>query len=115
MGIKEDNEYDLFWKIMMQADSRMQSVTLSDEDRQRVNQLTFRISDAIAHAINRQPIVSQNVLEYTMAKVVALVLKLNCDIFGYTGGEAEHMAVLIRQAWDEIKDQEIDYGTCTGT
>lgn len=114
MGVK-GNKSDLFWKLMLQAETRETSITLCYKERVRVEQLTFHIGNAIAKTIENQSYVSQNVLEHTMSKVVAMVLKLNCDMYGYAGGETEHMAVLIRHAWNEIKDQKIDYGTCTET
>lgn len=114
MGVKEEKS-SIFRKLMLQADSQKQSISLTDEEWHRVEQMTFCICNAVAKAMENQSYVSQNVLEHTMAKVVAIVLKLNCDMFGYAGGEAEHMAVLIRHAWNEIKDQKIDYGTCVET
>lgn len=114
MGVKGEKS-SLLRALMMQADNRKTSMSLTQEEWQRVERMTLRIANAIARTIDHQPYVSQNVLEHTMAKVVAMVLKLNCDMFGYAGGEADHMAVLIRHAWNEIKDQKIDYGTCTET
>ena len=110
MGVKGEKS-SLFWKLMLQADSQKLSISLTDEEWHRVEQMTFCIGNAIAEVIEQEGYVTQNELEYTMAKVVAMVLKLNCDMFGQVGGEADHMAVLIRHAWDEIKDQKIDYGT----
>ena len=114
MGVKGDKS-SLFWQLMLQAEIRKSSITLSDEEWHRVEQMTFLIGNAVAKTIETQSYVSENVLEHTMAKVVAMVLKLNCDMFGYAGGEADHMAVLIKHAWNEIKDQKIDYGTCAET
>ncbi len=114
MGVK-GYKSSLFWKLMLQTESRKSSITLTDEEWHKVEQMTFCIGNAVAKTIEGQSYVTQNVLEQTMAKVVAMVLKLNCDMFGQVGGEAEHMAVLIRHAWNEIKDQKIDYGTCAET
>lgn len=114
MGIK-GNKSALFWKLMLQADGKKPSITLTDEEWLKVDQMTFCICNAVAKTIENQSYVSQNVLEYAMARVVAMVLKLNCDMFGYAGGEADHMAVLIKNAWAVIKEQKIDYGTCTDT
>jgi hypothetical protein len=114
MGVKGEKS-SLFWKLMLQADSQKLSVSLTNEEWHRVEQMTFCIGNAVAKTIEGQSYVTQNVLEQTMAKVVAMVLKLNCDMFGQVGGEAEHMAVLIRHAWNEIKDQKIDYGTSEET
>ena len=114
MGVKGDKS-SLFWKLMLQTDCRKPSITLTEEEWKKVEQMTFCIGNAVAKTIESQSYVTQNVLEHTMAKVVAMVLKLNCDMFGYAGGEAEHMAVLIRHAWNEIKDQQIDYVTCAET
>ena len=114
MGVKGEKS-SLFWTLMLQADSQKSYISLTDEEWHRVEQMTFCIGNAVAKTIENQSYVSQNVLEHTMAKVVAMVLKLNCDMFGYAGGEADHMAVLIRHAWNEIKDQKIDYGTCAET
>ena len=114
MGVKGEKS-SLFWKLMLQAESRKPSITLTEEEWFMVERLAYCIGNSIVKHIENQPYVSQNVLEHSMAKVVAMVLKLNCDMFGYAGGEADHMAVLIRHAWNEIKDQKIDYGTCTET
>ena len=114
MGVKGDKG-TLFWNLMMQADIKKPSITFTDDEWLKVEQMTLWIGNAVADAIKHQSYVSQNMLEHTMAKVVAMVLKLNCDMFGQVGGEADHMAVLIRHAWKEIKDQKIDYGTCAET
>ena len=112
MGVKGEKSC-LFWKLMLQAESQKPSITLTEEEWLRVERLAFCIGNSIANHIANQPYVTQNVLEYAMAKVVAMVLKLNCDMFGYAGGEADHMAVLIRHAWNKIKERKIDYGTGT--
>lgn len=114
MGVNGEKS-SLLRALMLQAEVGKTTITLTKEDWQRVGQMSMWIANAVAQAIEHQPYVSQNVLELTMAKVVAMVLKLNCDMFGQVGGEAEHMAVLIRHAWNEIKDQKIDYGTCAET
>lgn len=110
MGVKGEKG-SLFWKLMLQAERRKPSITFTEEDWYQMERMTYCIGNAIVKTIEGQSYVTQNVLEHTIAKVVAMVLKLNCDMFGYAGGEADHMAVLIRDAWDEIKDQKIDYGT----
>lgn len=74
-----------------------------------VEKLKASIAESIAQAIEQQPYVTQNVLEYTMAELVVMVLKLNCDMFGKVGGEAEHMSVLIRRVWREIENIQVDY------
>lgn len=114
MGVKGDKS-SLFWKLALQAESRKPSITLTEEEWFRVERLAYSIGNSILLHCEHQPYVSQNVLEHAMAKVVAMMLKLNCDMFGFAGGEADHMAVLIRHAWNEIKDQKIDYGTCAET
>ncbi len=108
MGINGEKS-SLFRTLMMQAEVGKTTITLTKEDWQRVNQMSMWIANAVAQAIEHQPYVSQNVLEHTMARVVALVLKLNADMFGEVGGEADHMAVLIRHEWKIIKDKKIDY------
>ena len=108
MGINGEKS-SLFRTLMMQAEVGKTTITLTKEDWQRVNQMSMWIANAVAQAIEHQPYVSQNVLEHTMARVVALVLKPNADMFGEVGGEADHMAVLIRHEWKIIKDKKIDY------
>lgn len=108
MGVNGEKS-SLLRTLMMRADNRETSVTLADEERQRVEQMSMWIANAVAQAIEHQPYVSQGILEQTMARVVALVLKLDADMFGEAGGEADHMAVLIRREWEAIKDKEIDY------
>lgn len=108
MGINGEKS-SLLRTLMMQAEVGKTTITLTEEDWQRVDQMSMWIANAVAQAIEHQPYVSQNVLEHTMARVVALVLKLNADMFGEVGGEADHMAVLIRHEWKAIKDKKIDY------
>ena len=108
MGINGEKS-SLLRTLMMQAEVGKTTITLTKEDWQRVDQMSMWIANAVAQAIEHQPYVSQNVLEHTMARVVALVLKLNADMFGEVGGEADHMAVLIRHEWKAIKDKKIDY------
>ena len=115
MGVKGEKSSLFRTLIMQKSDSEIKSMTLTDDEWWTVGDMTLKISNSIANIIEQEGYVSQNVLEHTMAKVVALVLKLNYDMFGYAGGEADRMAVLIRLAWNEIKDQKIDYGTCAET
>lgn len=110
MGV--EGEKSILLRILMkQGDRRKPSVILTDREWQTVNEMSYLICNAIADAIEQQPYVSQNVLNYTMAKVVAMTMKLNSDMFGYVGGEAEYMSLLIKHAWKRIKDQAIDYGS----
>ena len=108
MGV-EGKKSILLRQLMMQAEVGKTTTTLTREEWQRVNQMSMWIANAVAQAIEHQPYVSQNVLEYTMARVVAMTLKLNADMFGEAGGEAEHMAILIKHEWKAIKDKKIDY------
>lgn len=115
MGVKGEKNSLFRTLIMQKSDSQVKSMTLTDDEWWTVGYMTLKISKSIADVIEQEGYVTQNVLEHTMAKVVAMVLKLNGDMFGQVGGEAEHMAVLIRHAWNEIKDQKIDYDTCAET
>lgn len=108
MGINGEKS-SLLRTLMMQAEVGKTTITLTEEDWQRVDQMSMWIANAVAQAIEHQPYVSQNVLEHAVARVVAMVLKLNVDMFGEVGGEADHMAVLIRHEWKAIKDKNIDY------
>ena len=108
MGV-EGKKSILLRQLMMQAEVGKTTTTLTREEWQRVNQMSMWIANAVAQAIEHQPYVSQNVLEYTMARVVAMTLKLNADMFGEAGGEAEHMAILIKHEWKAIKNKKIDY------
>ena len=47
---------------------------------------------------------------YTMANCVARVMKLNCDMFGYVGGEEDYMGLLIRHIWRNLKEKMKLYG-----
>lgn len=108
MGVNGEKS-SLLRALMLQAEVGKTTTMLTKEDWQRVDQMSMWIANAVAQAIEHQPYVSQNVLERTMARVVAMVLKLNADMFGKVGGEADHMAVLIRHEWKAIKDKKIDY------
>ena len=110
MGV-EGKKNSLLRKLMKQAERQKPSITLTHEEWQRVNKMSLLICNAIAEAIEQQPYVSQNVLNYTMANVVAMTMKLNSDMFGYVGGEADYMAILIKDAWKSIKDKAIYYGS----
>ena len=107
MGV-EGEKSSLFRKMMKQAEYQKPSITLTHEEWQTVNEMSYLICNAIAEAIEQQPYVSQNVLEHAVARVVAMVLKLNVDMFGKAGGEADYMAVLIKHEWKAIKDKKID-------
>jgi len=115
MGVKGEKSSLFRTLVMQKAESEIKSLSLTDDECWTIGGMALKIGNAIAEVIEQEGYVSQNQLEYTMAKVVAMVLKLNCDMFGQVGGEVDHMAVLIRLAWSEIKDQKIDYGTCTET
>lgn len=110
MGVK--GEKSILFRILIKDIDRMNpSVILTDRERQMVNEMSYLICNDIADHIEQQPYVSQNVLNYTIAKVVAMTMKLNSDMFGYVGGEADYMSLLIKHAWTRIKDQAIDYGS----
>lgn len=108
MGVNEE-KISLLRAMMLQAEVGKTTITLTREEWQRVEQMSMWIANAVAQAIEHQPYVSQNVLEHAVARVVAMVLKLNVDMFGKAGGDADHMAVLIRHEWKAIKDKKIDY------
>ncbi len=110
MGV-EGKKSSLLRKLMKQAECQKPSITLTHEEWQTVNEMSSLICNGIAEAIEQQPYVSQNVLNYTMANVVAMTMKLNSDMFGYVGGEAGYMSLLIKNAWSRIKDKAIDYGS----
>ena len=110
--VKMDYEYILLFKKLgnpqsVSYNTRKESA-LTHEEWQTVNEMSYLICNAIAEIIEHQPYVSQNVLEHAVARVVAMVLKLNVDMFGKAGGDADHMAVLIRHEWKAIKDKKID-------
>ena len=108
MGVGNDKSRRLHL-LVEHAPVVRHSICLMEEEWHMVERLTASIAEFIAQAIEQQPYVTQNVLEYTMAEVVSMVLKLNCDHFGYAGGEAEYMAILIKKAWNEKKDIQVDY------
>lgn len=107
MGV-EGEKSSLLRKMMKQEEYQKPSITLTHEEWQTVNEMSYLICNAIAEIIEHQPYVSQNVLEHAVARVVAMVLKLNVDMFGKAGGDADHMVVLIRHEWKAIKDKKID-------
>jgi len=110
MGVKNEKSRRLHL-IVQQTPVVRRSMNLMDEEWLQVGKLTASIAESIAQAIEQLPYVTQNVLEYTMAEVVSMVLKLNCDHFGFVGGEAEHMAILIKKAWDGRKNMKVYYDT----
>ena len=83
---------------------------LTEEEMIEVKDLTYRIGYAIAETIEGQGNVNRNVLEHAMANVIAMVLKLHGDMFGFTGNESENMDILIRQALDGMRNKQISYG-----
>ena len=108
MGVGNDKSRRLHL-LVKHAPVVRHSICLTEEEWHMVERLTASIAESIAQAIEQQSYVTQNVLEYTMAELVAMVLKLNCDIFGKVGGEAEHMSVLIRRVWREIENIQVGY------
>ena len=108
MGV-EGEKSRMLKTLTMQAGCEKMSIILTDEEWQRVERLTQWVTIAVAQGLEREAYVSQNVLEHTMASVVAMIMKLNVDMFGEVGGEADHMAMLIKHAWKAIKDKKIDY------
>lgn len=108
MGVENDKSRRLHF-LVEHAPVVRHSICLMEEEWHMVERLKASIAESIAQAIEQQPYVTQNVLEYTMAELVAMVLKLNCDMFGKVGGEAEHMSVLIRRVWREIENIQVDY------
>lgn len=108
MGVENDKSRRLHL-LVEHAPVVRHSICLMEEEWHMVERLKSSIAESIAQAIEQQPYVTQNVLEYTMAELVAMVLKLNCDMFGKVGGEAEHMSVLIRRVWREIENIQVDY------
>ena len=108
MGVGNDKSRRLHL-LVEHAPVVRHSICLMEEEWHMVERLKASIAESIAQAIEQQPYVTQNVLEYTMAELVAMVLKLNCDMFGKVGGEAEHMSVLIRRVWREIENIQVDY------
>ena len=85
MGVNEE-KISLLRAMMLQAEVGKTTITLTREEWQRVEQMSMWIANAVAQAIEHQPYVSQNVLEHAVARVVAMVLKLNVDMFGKAGG-----------------------------
>lgn len=86
--------------------------TLIDSERLQVEIMSSRICNAVAKVIEQQPYVTQNVLSHTMAKVVAMTMKLHYDIWK-DPLEFEFMKIMIGLEWQDMKDKKIDYGTCT--
>ena len=108
MGVKQ--KANLLREIVQQTPIERCTITLMDEEWQQVERMTCDICESIAKAIEQQTYVSQtyvsqNVLNYTMANCVARVMKLNCDMFGYVGGEADYMGLLIRKIWRNLKEK----------
>ena len=65
MGVKGEKN-SLLRALMRQAEVGKTTITLTREEWQRVEQMSMWIANAVAQAIEHQPYVSQNVLEYTM-------------------------------------------------
>lgn len=110
MGV-EGEKSSLFRQLMMQPRGSQTSETLTAEEWSQVEQMELWICNAVAQAIEYQPYVTQNVLSIVMARVMAMAMKLNYDMFG-NPDECHHTLYLVEKAWNEIKDKEIDYGTC---
>lgn len=103
MGV--ERKADLLRGIVQQIPIERTTITLTDEEWQQVERMTCDICESIAKAIEQQTFVSQNVLDYTMANCVARVIKLNCDMFGYVGGEEDYIGLLIRHIWRNLKEK----------
>ena len=113
MGV-EGKKSCLFRKLMMSQYHSEQPLALTGEECQQIDRMTAWIANAVAQAIEHQSYVSQNVLNYTMARVTAMVMKLNFDMFGGEH-ELEHQLYLIEQEWIMVKGKEINYGSTPGT
>lgn len=107
MGV-EGKKSSLLRHLMISQCLHEQPLALTGEECQCCNMMTGWIANAVAQAIEHQSYVSQNVLNYTMARVTAMVMKLNFDMFGGEH-ELEFQLDLIEREWMKIKGKEIDY------
>lgn len=110
MGIK-GKKSSLLRHLMMQPRGSRTSETLTPEDWCQVENMELWICNAVAQAIDHQHYVTQNVLSVVMARVMAMTMKLNYDMFR-NPDECQHTLYLVEKAWNDIKDKEIDYSTC---
>lgn len=112
MGV-EGKKGSMLRQLMMKQRGNRTSESLTIEEWGQVVQMDLWICNAIASCIEQQPYVTQNVLSVVMARVMAMTMKLNYDMFG-NPDELQHTLYLVTKAWNDIKDKEVDYASNTG-
>lgn len=109
MGIDRKIEKNILIKMTQDDVFVKDSKELTDKERLQVCQFSSYVCSCILRVLASNPLLSQNVIEHSVAITAAVTMKLNKDSFGEVGGEADHLIMLIRHAWETIKDKGVDY------